>query len=145
MYAFDTKAICTVRVTAAHTTQTRTMFWTLKHSTSYQRFSLLKKGNEKEIITHFLEAWKMLTKYCLCHISWRIFKSCEIVSEKTVRNKSFFKDMQSPYLIDAKTIISKESLTAYWSMLWIKLYAEICLRGAYTSMEKLSWINLSAD
>lgn len=89
-YTIDTKAICTERVTAAHTTQTRAMFWTLKHSTSYQCFSRLKKGNEKEIITHFLEAWKMLTKYCLCHISWRIFKSHEIVSGKTVRNKSFF-------------------------------------------------------
>lgn len=67
-YTFNAKAICTESVTAAHTTQTRTMFWTLKRSTSYQCFSLLKKGNEKEIITHFLEAQKMLTKYCLCHI-----------------------------------------------------------------------------
>lgn len=63
----DIKVICPERVTAAYTMQTRNMFWALKPFTSYQYIPRLKRGNEKEIITHFLDAWKMVIKYCFCH------------------------------------------------------------------------------
>lgn len=46
-YTFNTKAICTERVTAAHTIQATATFWTLKHLTSYQCFSSSKKGKWK--------------------------------------------------------------------------------------------------